>query len=221
MHTPTSELNDERIIDSVLAGDIDRFEEILKRYNSVMYRVGISYLKNTADAEDAMQSAYIKAYLNLSSFRGTASFKTWIISIMINECKMMIRSKRSSWNILQIFQRKQQQTNYYLSHDHNVVTSELKKVLENVVLQLPSKYRLVYIMREIDGMSVNETAELLNITPDNVKVRSHRAKELVRKEIMQLNHNNQLFDYHLDRCNPFRARVMSEIRKAGNPAVKD
>jgi RNA polymerase sigma-70 factor (ECF subfamily) len=221
MHTPTSELNDERIIDSVLAGDIDQFEEILKRYNSVMYRVGISYLKNTADAEDAMQSAYIKAYINLSSFRGTASFKTWIIRIMINECKMMIRSKRSSWNILQIFQRKQQQTNYYLSHDHNVVTSELKKVLENVVLQLPSKYRLVYIMREIDGMSVKETAELLNITPENVKVRSHRAKELVRKEIMQLNHNNQLFDYHLNRCNPFRARVMSEIRKAGNPAVKD
>ncbi len=221
MHTPASELNDERIIDSVLAGDIDQFEEILKRYNSVMYRVGISYLKNTADAEDAMQSAYIKAYLNLSSFRGTASFKTWIIRIMINECKMMIRSKRSSWNILQIFQRKQQQTNYYLSHDHNVVTSELKKVLENVVLQLPSKYRLVYIMREIDGMSVKETAELLNITPENVKVRSHRAKELVRKEIMQLNHNNQLFDYHLNRCNPFRARVMSEIRKAGNPAMKD
>ncbi len=221
MHTPASELNDERIIDSVLAGDIDQFEEILKRYNSVMYRVGISYLKNTADAEDAMQSAYIKAYLNLSSFRGTASFKTWIIRIMINECKMMIRSKRSSWNILQIFQRKQKQTNYYLSHDHNVVTSELKKVLENVVLQLPSKYRLVYIMREIDGMSVKETAELLNITPENVKVRSHRAKELVRKEIMQLNHNNQLFDYHLNRCNPFRARVMSEIRKAGNPAMKD
>ncbi len=221
MHTPTSELNDERIIDSVLAGDIDQFEEILKRYNSVMYRVGISYLKNTADAEDAMQSAYIKAYLNLSSFRSTASFKTWIIRIMINECKMMIRSKRSSWNILQIFQRKQQQTNYYLSHDHNVVTSELKKVLENVVLQLPSKYRLVYIMREIDGMSVKETAELLNITPENVKVRSHRAKELVRKEIMQLNHNNQLFDYHLNRCNPFRARVMSEIRKAGTPAMKD
>lgn len=220
MHTPTPELSDKLIIDAVLAGDIDRFEEILKRYNSVMFRVGISYLKNVTDTEDAMQSAYIKAYLNLSSFQGNSSFKTWIIRIMINECKMMIRSRRSSWNILQIFQRKQQQANY-VSHEHQVVAGELKKALENVVLQLPSKYRLVYMMREIDGMPVSETAELLNISPENVKVRFHRAKELVRKKIMELNHNNQLFDYHLDRCNPFRARVMSEIRKAGNPAVSD
>ncbi|MDH3650921.1 MAG: sigma-70 family RNA polymerase sigma factor [Saprospiraceae bacterium] len=213
MRTPISNLSDDTVIDTVLSGNTDQFEELLKRYNNVLFRIGISYLKDPTDTEDAMQSTYLKAYLHLASFNKSSSFKTWIIRIMINECKMMLRSKRSAWNLLQVFRRNPNRPNLMHSVEHTVIAGEIKQVFESAILQLPKKYRVVYMMREINGLSVSESASVLGLSPENVKVRLHRAKELIKKRIMELNQNEQLFDYHLDRCTLFRNRVMAEIKK--------
>ncbi len=204
---------DNEVISAILEGDIEEFEVIMKRYNEQFYRIAISFMKDPGETEDVMQSAYLKIFEHLSKFKQTSKFSTWAISILINECKMELRKKRHLIAFIQRTSQNLKQRMYQPTTESSLMSRELKSYIEQSILSLPAKYRTVFVMREINGCTVKETAENLQISESNVKVRLHRAKEQVRTKILREYSSHALFDYTAELCDPFRQQVMTLIRK--------
>lgn len=207
------------IADGVIAGDKELFRRIIEACNAPLYRTALAILRNEQDAEDAMQSAYLKAYVHLHSFRKEASFLTWITRILINECKMMLRKRRKNIPIgdEEIVQRP---TGNGDATDM-LHSEQLGKLLERALVQLPEKYRIVYIVREVNELSTEMTAAALGITAENVKIRLHRAKSMLREDLLRRASTAELFPFHRARCSAMAERVMksiSAIRGAVPPA---
>lgn len=203
-------------IDKVLHGEKEAFAEITRQCNQSLYRVAYAILKNEADAEDVVQTTYLKAYVNLSSFRKESSFKTWITSILVNECNMQLRKKKKEFTLENSEVLKQPALNanamdllYY---------QQLRHWLEQAVLSLPEKYRTVYILREVNELSTEESALALSISEDNIKVRLHRAKSLLRENLLHQVRAQELFLFGNQRCMRMTDRVMDRI--AALPAVQ-
>jgi RNA polymerase sigma factor (sigma-70 family) len=201
------------LINEVVAGDKEKFRLIIEHCNLPLYRTAIAILKNEADAEDALQTAYIKTYLHLNSFRNESSFITWITRILINECKMMLRSKRKNMPLEN--EEAQQKSSPTENGMDSLYNKQIKKLLENAVMSLPEKYRLVYVVREVNELSTEKTASALGITEENVKVRLHRAKSLMRENLLQQVAANELFPFHKARCARVANKVMEAIASLG------
>ncbi len=204
-------MTDEEIVKAVLTGEIESFEQIMRRYNEQFYRIGMAYLKDPIETEDAMQSTYLKIFENLPGFKGKSSFSTWAIRILINECKMMLRKKRNAFAFLFHISNNLRLKMANPSSDSRLITKELKAFIEKAILELPAKYRTVFMLREVNGYSVKETARILDMSESNVKVRLHRAKEQVKSKMLKANKSQALFDYTRERCDPFRAKIMTLI----------
>jgi len=208
-----AKMNDNDIVSRVLGGDTDAFEHLVRKYNERLFRIGMGYLKNPEATEDAMQQAYLQAYRNLATFGQRATFATWITRIMINECLMVLRKRASTElaeavAVAEIADRQVQPA----TAESMIIAEEMRTTLEKAVLQLPDSYRTVFIMREVEQMSTEETAAYLHISAENVKVRLHRAKEHIRTHLLQMAEGVELFGYHLHRCDVFTARVMEAVR---------
>ena len=203
---PTADWPDETVIEQVLDGNKRAFEVIIRRYNQRLFRTGMALLQNEMDAEDAMQTAYINAYLHLSNFAGRSSFATWLTRIMINECLRQ--------------QRKRQLTKTLPDTPDNIISmqtpdrelgnKELTRLLEIAVEQLPEKYRLVFVLREVEELSVRETAEVLDIEASNVKTRLNRAKNMLRDQFKGYMKEN-VYSFHLTRCDRIVAGVLGAL----------
>lgn len=204
-----AEVHDEdlKIIRRIITGKKHDFELLIRKFNQQLFRIGMAYLKNETDTEDAMQSAYLKAFEHLSSFRAEASFSTWLIRIMMNECLLLIRAKEKS---------KQESASrdvedYQPDGMQILINTEMKELLERSILKLPQKYRLVYIFRSINEFSTLKTAELLSLTPENVKVRLHRAKQLLKDAILKEAGEKEAFSFRGDQCDTLTSRTMRLI----------
>lgn len=212
----TGSISDNEIIARVLKGEKDLYAMIVRRYNERLYRVGISIIHDDAEIEDAMQTAYISAYENLEKFAFKAAFSTWLTRILINECILRLKKKRSSvfMNREVIINRNyQEQTMDVQTPAVKMLNTELKQKLEEAIQQLPEKYRTVFVMREIEKMSVAETQACLNISEVNVKVRLNRAKVLLRNALSIYYNKEEIFHFHLSRCDRMVERVMGQIKK--------
>jgi RNA polymerase sigma-70 factor (ECF subfamily) len=214
MNVHSSQYSDEEVINRIHSGDAALYEIIIRRYNPVLYKTGRSYGFNHEDTEDLMQEAYVNAYFSLTTFSGKASFKTWLTRIMLNLCyhkkqKFSYRyevtaGENLSEKSIPMFQQN--------AHTENaIVNKELSRVLETAVTLIPEDYRLVFSLRELNGMSVAETAELLNISESNVKVRLNRAKAMLKDEIGKLYSPQEIFEFNLVYCDRMVERVMSRI----------
>src|SRR5690349_13768695 len=180
-------------IERILRGHKEDFRYVISHCNQPLYRTAIVILKNEADAEDAMQSTYLKAFSHLSSFRGDSSFLTWITRILINESKMLLRKRRevASLDNSEVLEK---QSNLESAVDQ-ISKQQLGAWLEKSIVDLPEKYRLVYITREVNEMSTEETATALGLSEENVKVRLHRAKSLMRENLMKQVKVEELFSF--------------------------
>ncbi|MBD0332943.1 MAG: sigma-70 family RNA polymerase sigma factor, partial [Chitinophagaceae bacterium] len=196
---------DESIIEKILNGDTALFEILIRRYNPVLYKIARSYGFNHQDAEDLMQDTHVIAYTELPKFEQRASYKTWISRIMINKCLYKLKygyfrkerpiGEMQGSDIHPLHMKgKENQT------EHVVMNRELTIVLEKSLQNIPLTYRTVFVLREIEGFSVAETAELMNITPINVKVRLNRAKALLQKEIAHFYTQIDLYSFNLIYC---------------------
>lgn len=208
--------SDEFIISKVIEGETELFEIIVQRYNQKLFRITRGYLTNKADAEDAMQSAYLKAFENLSQFRGEAKFSTWLIRIAINEAlkKRNETKKTSDLDFVTDHQNRDQKDNNGKTDtpESNVIREDMNKHLEKAIDQLPPKYRSVLIMREIEQLSTKETANVLEISRSNVKVRLHRAKKMLQEELAGMLDEIDLLSFKGEACNNMTQRVMSLIK---------
>ena len=203
------------IIERILKGEKSLYELIVRRFNPYLYKIGRSYSYNHEDTQDLMQETFIDAYKSLLQFEGRASFKTWIIRIMMNNCYRK-REKSSFKN--EIMQDTNEHSTPLFTNTNNdtdkiIQNRELGSIIEKALVQIPLDYRMVFSLREINGLNVSETAEMLNISEANVKVRLNRAKAMLRKEIESSYSANELFEFNLIYCNAMVENVMKKINE--------
>lgn len=199
-------LSDEEIIEEILKGGKRQYEILIRKYNQRLYRIGMSILANEAETEDAMQTAYINAYEHLADFEHRASFGTWLTRIMLNQCleqkrkkKLVVTGLAQSDNVMSM-----------KTPVSELVNKELSNILEQAINQLPEKYRLVFVLREIETMSVRETSEALNIEEPNVKVRLNRAKAMLRENLNGYM-KDQVYNFHLLKCDRIVKKVFDHL----------
>ena len=206
-----AQYSDQELIEKVLAGDAALFELIIRRNNPFLYRIGKMYHYSHEETQDLMQDSYIQAYMHLAQFQNKSSFKTWISKIMINECYR----KSKKWRYTHMESLEDHPLKYKMSASletsHTIMNTELNSIIEKGLLQIPEDYRSVFTMREINGFSVSETAQILAITESNVKVRLNRAKILLRKEIEKYYNKEEIFEFNLIYCDEMVRRVMNKI----------
>jgi RNA polymerase sigma-70 factor (ECF subfamily) len=177
---------DEQVVERVLAGESAAFEVIMRRHNQRLYRVARSILRDDAEAEDVMQDAYVRAYQHLDQFAGRAKFSTWLTRIAVHEAlaRAKRRSRLDSLEAItgpygEIAMPNQASAN----PEAQASEREMNQLLEQTLLALPDQYRTVIMLRDIEEMSTADTAATLEITEENVKVRLHRARALLRREM--------------------------------------
>lgn len=208
-----SGLSDEAAVRKVLQGEKNAYEVIMRRYNQRLFRIARTYIRDEDEIEDVVQEAYIKAYEQLQCFEFRSRFSTWLIRILMNEALARVR-KQKRFTALPV--DGQAETGRALVPNEEtpmerLMNAELKEILEQAVDDLPEKYRLVYMMREIEGMSVAETSECLSITQTNVKVRLNRAKEMLRTTIGGFYKTQEVFEFNLVRCDRIVRGVLERI----------
>lgn len=208
-------LSDSELIPLILSGDASLFEIIIRRYNPYLFKIGRSYGYKQEDTEDLIQETFISAYTSLKNFKGHSSFKTWVVRIMLNHCY----HKREKFSFKYEFPsdsiEKKKTTPVFTLRNNGpariVMNNELKNIIENAILRLSKEYRLVFTLRELNGMSTRETAEALNISESNVKVRLKRAKSMLQQEIRKIYSPEEIFEFNLIYCNRIVENVLKEI----------
>lgn len=209
---PFLDMSDGDAVAEVVRGNREMFEVIVRRYNPQLYRVGMAYLRNHAQAEDAMQNAYLKAFLNLGRYQGRALFSTWLTRIMINECLMLLRrQKQCVAELLDEASSEIEQVSIAPPAFNHVYAQEMKALLEQAILTLPRTHRAVYLLREMQHLTTAETAKCLNLSRENVKVCLHRAREGLKAQLLKTAAGVELFDYAATWCDPMTAKVMQAV----------
>ena len=207
---------DSELVSRVLAGDTVLFEIIMRRYNQLLYRVARSILRNDAEAEDVMQDAYVRAYEHLGQFAGRSEFKTWLARIAIHEALARVRREKrfeapgpdqEEGDGMEQFASAQR------SPERQVADAELRNLLEQSIVALPNTYRSVYMLRDVEQMSIDEVSRILDLSESTVKVRLHRARRALRKAIMARTGAQVLsaFAFEAPRCDRVVARVFERI----------
>jgi len=210
----TETISDTEIISRILNGEKNLYSLIVRRYNQRLYKIGMSIIKDDDEVEDVMQVAYIKAYENLKKFEFNSAFSTWLTKIFINECLLRLKQRKKSIVVSDTDMENQENQHSRIETQTpfmKILNIELKVALEKAILDLPEKYRTVFIMREVENMNVAETKECLDITEANVKVRLNRAKTLLKNSLKEYYKKEDILSFHLTRCNKMVGSVMEQV----------
>jgi RNA polymerase sigma-70 factor, ECF subfamily len=183
--------SDSDLVALVLAGDGAAFAAIMTRYNQRLFRVARGLVRDEAEAEDVLQEAYVRAFAALPGFRGEAGLCTWLTRIVLNEALGRMRRRRSTEQLEVLDQDAQTGDSRVVmfpgvtapNPEAAAARSEVRRLLEHAIDNLPEAFRLVFVMRDIEEMSIEETAANLSIRPETVKTRLHRARRLLRKNL--------------------------------------
>ena len=210
-------LTDELIISRILLGKREYYEILVRRYNSLFYKTARGILSKEEDIEDVMQEAYIRGFEKLHQFRKEARFSTWLGRILINCALQHLNKMKKKHHVsLEAIENEEAESvQEGIPESNNQGVSEnLKKALEAAISHLPSKYRVVFILREIEQLSVAETASMVEITEENVKIRLHRAKNMLKDRLRSEARALDIFAFHASRCALMAARVMDHINSS-------
>ncbi|RCW78590.1 RNA polymerase sigma factor [Phyllobacterium bourgognense] len=200
-----------------LTRDADAFRTIMQTHNLRLYRIARGVVRNDGEAEDVVQEAYLNAFAHLDTFRGDASLATWLSRIVINEARGRLRRQQRASVVAATFVRDAQIIQFPLSKNDNpeqaMAQRQILQLIERAIDKLPNLYRIVFVARVIEGLSIEETANLLAIRPETVKTRLHRARHLVRQQL-----DAQIGPVLLDafpfagrRCERLTATIMERI----------
>ena len=211
--TSQEPLSDEEVVARVLAGETGMFEIVMRRHNQRLYRVARAILRNDGEAEDVMQDAYVRAYEHLDQFAGRARFSTWLTRIAVHEA--LARQHRE--NRFQELEPMDRFASVAPSPEQQASNSEIRRLLEEAVEKLPDAYRTIFMLRDVEEMSTSDAADVLEITEDNVKVRLHRARALLRRSLYARAgmERKEAFTFHAVRCDRVVKNVFERIQKRG------
>src|SRR5262245_16413048 len=177
-------LPDERVVERVLAGEVELFEIVMRRYNQRLFRCIRALVRNDAEAEDALQQTYLSAYAHLDQFAGQARFSTWLTRIAINEAHGRIRTAVREARRREAEPMRELQ-NRPRTPEEQLAGRELTSLIEQACDALPEIYRVVFMLRDVEGLSTAETSEALDLSEEAVKVRLFRARALLREHLVQ------------------------------------
>ncbi|WP_287174249.1 RNA polymerase sigma factor [Mesorhizobium sp.] len=204
-----------QLVGRALAREGGAFHTIIKMHNQRLYRIARSVVRNDSEAEDIVQEAYVRAFAQLGDFRGESSLATWLSRIVINEALGRLRKRRRTVAMPQNLQAEIIKFPLNPSDDPErmMAQRQILELVERATDRLPDVYRTVFVARVIEGLSIDETAELLDVRPETVKTRLHRARALVRKALA-----DQIGPVLLDafpfagrRCERLTAAVMQRL----------
>jgi len=208
----------------VVAGDRAAFQLLMRRHNRRLYRLARATLRNDAEAEDALQDAYLHAYRSMSQFRGDAQLSTWLSRLVLNECFARIRRSARRQNVIPIVDAPDwvEQAEAMTSHDGSapddaLARSQVRALLERKLDALPELFRIVFVLRSIEEMTVEETAQCLNIPEATVRSRHFRARGMLRESLAQAFDlaERDVFEFGGARCDRIVERVLSKLRDGG------
>jgi len=196
-----------------LAREADDFRVIIKTHNQRLYRIARGVVRNDAEAEDIVQEAYMRAFANLGAFRGEASHSTWLSRIVINEALGRLRKRK---RVVAMPENPEAEIIRFPLSDWNtgddpertMAQRQILALVERATDSLPDIYRVVFVARVIEGLSMEETADLLGVRPETVKTRLHRARSLLRKAL-----DDEIGPVLLDAF-PFAGRRCERLTKA-------
>jgi RNA polymerase sigma-70 factor (ECF subfamily) len=178
------------LVRRALSRDGAAFRTIMERHNRRLYRIARAVLRDDSEAEDTVQESYVRAFANLGTFRGDSSLSTWLGRIALNEALGRLRRRRpgvpiDTMEVLRTDAQIIQFPNAMTAEDpeRTMAQREILRLVERATEALPEIFRTVFVTRVIEGMSVQETAELLDIEPETVKTRLHRARHLLRDQL--------------------------------------
>jgi RNA polymerase sigma-70 factor, ECF subfamily len=205
-------IDDEVILARVAGGETSLFEVLMRRYDQRLYRVIRAVLRRDDEVEDVMQQTYMNAFVHLDQFEGRSRFSTWLIRIGVREALMRKRRDRIRPAHDQVVALERLPS---LAQDPEqaAAASELRDLLERAIDELPTRYRLVYVLRELEGLSTAETAAALQLGIEAVKTRLHRARTMLETRLGMLGGAvRSAFPFLAPRCDAVVTAVLSKIR---------
>ena len=180
-------------LEALIAGDRAEFARLVDAYSSPIYRLGLRMLGTPQDAEDVLQNTFLNVLTHLSTFEGRSSLSTWIYRIAANEALMLIRKKKPEVNIERSEDAQAgdndedllptQFVDWSALPENELLSGESQKYLDSAIQTLPESMRIVFVLRDVEGLSIKETADALNLTETNVKTRLLRARMLLREQL--------------------------------------
>src|SRR5438067_6944265 len=186
------------LVHAAKAGDISAFEELVKRYDRNIFRIAQHITQNREDAEDVVQDAFLKAYENLEQFQGNSKFYTWLVRIAVNEWLMELRRRKTSKTVSMDEDVETEEgsmprefADWSPNPEQQYGQSELSDILRKTIQGLPTSFRTVFVLRDVEGLSTEETAEMLHLSVPAVKSRLLRARLQLRERLNRYFKKNQ------------------------------
>ena len=214
------ELRDSELLERARKGDAAAFDILIRRHDKHLYRIARSVLAEDQEAEDAVQESYIRAFTGLGDFRGTASLRTWLTRIVLNEAIRRRRRRRPMVDLdaLHAAQERMRRPIHSLTArdrdpESAAAQSQIQKVLEKAIDSLPAAFRVVFVMRDVEEFSTADTAKLLGIREETVKTRLHRARRMLRESLgAQLaSAVKDVFPFEKPRCDALVQRLLDQL----------
>src|SRR5215831_12730558 len=178
------------LVDAARNGDVGAFEQLIKRYDRNVFRIAQHITQNREDAEDVVQDAFIKAYQNLEQFQGNSKFYTWLVRIAVNEALMKLRRRKTSKTVsidedveTDEGTMPREVADWSPNPEQLYGQSELSDILKKTIQGLPPGFRTVFVLRDVEGLSTEETAEMLGLSIPAVKSRLLRARLQLRERL--------------------------------------
>lgn len=205
---------DEEVVEEVVGGEAARFEVLMRRHNQRLFRAARAILKDDAEAEDAVQQAYLTAYAKLSQFEGRSRFSTWLTRIAVNE-SLRRRKKQGRLGDLELAPEPRENPLGHTprSPEQLAGDGELRALLERAIDALPESYRVVFVMRELEELDTRETAECLELSEEAVRVRLHRARKALREWLYEQADTlaQEAFAFAGERCDRIVRYVLTRL----------
>ncbi len=216
--TDAASIDEAAIVRRVAGGDRTAFEVLMRRYNRRLYRLARASLHDEAEAQDALQDAYLNAFRSIGQFRGDSQLSTWLSRLVINECLGRQRRSNRRQNVIPIVSS-DAETVARVADDGDLPDkaagrAQMRVVLERKVNELPDIYRVVFVLRSVEELSVEETARCLDLTEETVRSRHFRAKSLLRESLakdLDLAERD-LFEFGGTHCDQTIANVLARLR---------
>jgi RNA polymerase sigma-70 factor (ECF subfamily) len=217
--TTATSAGDTELIARAASGDARAFEALMRRYNRMLFRTARAILRDDAEAEDALQEAYLQAYGSLASFRAEAKLSTWLARIVANEALMRLRKQRRRAEIVPMQSADAPEVEQVMDTDMDnapdtrAARGEIRRLLEAQIDALPETYRTVFMLRAVEELSAEETAAVLEIPAATVRTRLFRARSLLREALAQKIDVacEDAFSFAGERCDRVVASVLARL----------
>jgi RNA polymerase sigma-70 factor (ECF subfamily) len=213
-----NDLPDDTLVERARDHDLAAFEALMRRHNRRLFRVTRGVLRDSDEAQDAVQEAYLRAYTRLDTYQPTGRFGAWLTRVALNEALMLRRRSPTGTVSLddvsdEALTIEESAASEAPSADQFVEAAHARALLEHAIDALPENFRMVFLMRAVEGLDVRETAESLGINPNTVRTRLFRAQRILRGDLSRrLNtESSEVFDFGSERCDAVVAAVFARL----------